>query len=112
MNLTGIPSISMSDYPASSDPASQMQVLSERKGELTEQMQDVEENSNLDENRKQAMTEHLQQASDNVSARIRNEQRKKDDNKTLDDKRTQTKQFEQKQLEKQQIGGNRIDVHA
>lgn len=112
MSLTVYPTIAMSDYPASSDPASQMQVLSEKKGELAGQMQDIEEDGSLDENQKQAMTAHLQQESNDVSVRIRAEQHKKTDEKLLADKREQDKRVEQKQLEKQQFDASRFDIRA
>lgn len=108
-------SLPISDYPASSDPVSQIQVLSERKGEITQRLSDVQ-GSNLPEDKKKAETERLQNSSDDVSAQIRDQQVKKSNNEKLLKAKDEQKRVENKQLEKQDADASapksRLDLLA
>lgn len=101
--------IAMSDYPTASDPTSRMQALSERRGELAQQNV---AGSNLPDEAKRVQTDKQRQALDDVSARIREQKQKKDNEKRLDDRRMEQTQCEQKQLKKQQAESKQFDVRA
>ena len=104
----------MSDYPTSSDPVSRMQALSEKKGEISQEMQDVQD-SNLDEKSKAAVTDSLSQQSDDVSAQIRHKQSEKAVDDKLKADQSQKKKIENAALEKQDADTNskkRLDTHA
>jgi hypothetical protein len=90
----------ISYYPASSDESSQVQVLSERKGEIAEKIEDVQD-SGLDESRKAAITDSLKEQSDGLNVQIRRKQAEKDNKEKLLTTDNENRRAENKALEKQ-----------
>jgi hypothetical protein len=90
----------MSDYPAPSNESAQMQVLSERKGEIAQQMQNVQDSS-LDEGRKTAITDNLKAQSNNLNVEIHHKQVEKDYKEKLVAGQVENQRVENKALEKQ-----------
>lgn len=93
----------ISDLPAPSDENSQAQVMHERKSELGEKMQDVDD-SHLPKGEKEHITDHLQNESDAASTRIRQLNEKKSAEKKLGDQQIQRKRNEKDVLLKREKG--------
>lgn len=99
----------ISDYPASSDANSQIQVLSEEKSEISVEIQRIND-SGLDSHAKEAAVDSLRARSDNIKQNIRKKQADIDNEKRLDKKRLEKRDFERKQLEKQDADKSRLDI--
>jgi hypothetical protein len=92
----------ISDYPAASTESAQMQVMSERKGEISQQLQKVQE-SHVDEEKKAAVTDRLSSESDSLSVSIHRKQAEKNYKEKLDSQRLLRQKNEKELLEKQAI---------
>jgi hypothetical protein len=99
----------ISDYPASSDETAQMQVLSERKGEITQQIQDVQD-SGLDEGSKAAKTDSLREETSNLNVQIRHKQVEKDYKENLVDEQNESQRTENNALEEQAADSSDSEV--
>jgi hypothetical protein len=102
----------ISYYPASSDDNAQIQVMSERKGEIAQKMHEVRD-SGLDEYRKRAVTDKLKAQSDSLNREIRRKQADKDYKAKLAQKSLDEKRLLNKAYEKQSRDSNaKLDAHA
>lgn len=103
----------ISEYPASSDDSSQIQVLSERRGEISEDMQNVDE-SRLDSRAKSAVTQKLQSESAGLAHQIQDKKDHSNYTKSIDSERKTQESVEQKALSKRREAAKegRLDVKA
>lgn len=101
----------ISDYPASSDERAQIQVLSERKGEIRRQIENVKD-SPLDKETKLHITGRLEREVEGVNAQIRRKTIEKDRKEKIEDMRQEQERLRQKEFQNKEERRNRLDVRA
>lgn len=103
--------LSISDYPAPSDERSQIQVLSEEKGEISQKIGNIA-GSRLDRETKKAVTNSLKARQSAIDSNIRRKCAEKDYKEKLDAKRRENETLEKDRLEKQEEDTARFDIRA
>lgn len=76
----------ISDYPTSSDPISRNQALTERRGDINQAMQDIDQ-SNLPQYQKDRINDHLSNQKADIDAKVRHNLNEQAYEKKLTDRR-------------------------